>query len=263
MVNDPNQPLQGNLTDQQVSSSPIQPDGQSPLSSVSNKKRFILSGAILLVVLIGIFVAFAFGKLPFTAQESIPQLNKISNKQTPKVLEAKFAHFQYLSKPNFGKAVSSSFAQPNEYSVKGKLPSAEQVVSKSKIGFLPKLNLIPIVFAGGEIHLPVYRAGRHEVTKDDATNLATKFGLSGEPKKDGYNPPSYYGFIWDNNNAYFSVTGGSGSGGYEFYQKGPGLSGNAPSDEEAKNKAKGVVIEKITNKFTLEKSCKGIKFMIG
>lgn len=225
-------------TKQQVSPDPTQPDGQPPISPVTDKKKFILPGLVLLTILvIGIVAAFYFGKLPSKSENSSP-LTKITNNQSPKVLEAKFAHFQYLSKPNFGKAVSSSFAQPSEYSVKGKLPSAEQVVSKSKI------SLIPVAFAGGEIHLPVYRAGRHELTNDDATNLATKFGLSGEPKKDGFSPPSYYGFIWDDNNAYFSVTGGSGTGGYEYYPKGPGLSGNAPSDDEAKSKAKDFLMQK-------------------
>lgn len=236
MVNNPNQPLQDNLTDQQVSPSPIQSDGQSPLSSVSNKKKFIIPVVILLVILIGVFVAFS--KLLFTTKENIPQLNTVSNEQTPKVLEAKFAHFQYLAKPNFGKAISSSFAQPSEYSVKSKLPSAEQVASKSKI------SLIPIVFAGGETNLPVYRASRHEITQDDAMNLASKFGLSGEPKKDGFSPPAYYGFIWDTANEYFSVTGGSGSGGYEYYPKGPGFNGSAPSDEESKTKAKEFLMQK-------------------
>lgn len=236
MVNNLNQPLQDNLTDQQVNPSPIQSDGQFPLSSVSNKKKFIIPVAILLVILVGAFVAFS--KLPFATKENIPQLDTVLNKQTSRVLEAKFAHFQYLSKPNFGKAISSSFAQPNEYTIKSSLPSAEQVVSRSKI------SLIPIAFAGGEVHLSVYKADRHEVTKDDAMNLAAKFGMSGEPKKDGFNPPSYYGLIWDNSNAYFAVSGGSGTGGYEYYPKGPGLSGSAPSDDEAKSKAKDFLIQK-------------------
>ncbi|MBI2018073.1 hypothetical protein HYS96_00015 [Candidatus Daviesbacteria bacterium] len=223
---------------QQVIPDPTQPDGQSPVSSAENKKKFILSGLILLVILIiGAITAFYLGKSP-SKNESPSQLNKVTSNQSPKVLEAKFAHFQYLSKPNFGKAVPSSFVQPSEYSVKGSLPSAQQVVSKSKI------SLIPVAFAGGEVNLPVYRASRHEITKDDAIILASKFGMNGEPKKDGYEPPAYYGFIWDDNNGYFSVIGGSGTGGYEFYQKGPGLSGSAPSDDEAKGKAKEFLLSK-------------------
>lgn len=205
-----------------------------PLTPSSHRKTLLITGIIAFIVILGIGGYLLINKKNVTA----PEISKYTDKLPAKEVSAKFAHFQYLPKPNFKNAASSSFAQPSEYTVKGSLPSAQEVVNKSKI------SLIPVAFAGGEVNLPVYKASRHEVTKNDAMNLAAKFGMSGEPKKDGYDPPAYYGFIWDDNNGYFSVTGGSGTGGYEFYQKGPGLSGSAPSGEEAKGKAKEFLLSK-------------------
>lgn len=209
-----------------------------PTTPSSKKKAIIIAIVALCILIIGIVAVFYLIKFPFSRESLTSGSQREITKTVNQESSAKFAHFQYLPKPKFEKTVSSSFAQPSEYSVKGKLPSAEQVVSKSKISF------IPVAFAGGETHLPVYRASRHEVTQDDATNLASKFGISGGPKKDGFNPPAYYGFIWDTTREYFSVTGGSGSGGYEYYLKGPALGGNAPSDDEAKKAAKEFLMQK-------------------
>lgn len=181
-------------------------------------------------------VAFA---LFFLAVTLFTKNNKdTSKKEATNIETSKFAHFQYLPKPEFQGAAPSSLAAPNEYRVKGTLPSAEEVVNKSKI------SRLPIVYAASPVSLPVYRAKKHEFTASDAAKLAETFGISGDPKREGYEPPGYYGFLWEDEKNYFMVDGGSGTGGFEYYLKVPTPSAVVPTDEEAGQKAKEFLTHK-------------------
>jgi hypothetical protein len=227
-------------SNKQADLDPIKIKNQFPLSTIPSERKSFLPRAIL-IILILVLISIFVGKSFFIAKESAPKLSKISNKQTAKVSEGKFAHFQYLSKPTFGNSAPSSMAQPSEYSTKNPLPSAEEVAKKSRISVLLNKSIILIAYAGGKFMLPVYRENRHEVTKQDATSLAQRFGFSGEPKQNADT-----GFItWETNNEYFQISGrGSGTGGFEYFLKGSGLSGDAPSDNEAISMAKKYLVQK-------------------
>ncbi|HSW48113.1 MAG TPA: hypothetical protein VLG67_03435 [Candidatus Saccharimonadales bacterium] len=199
-------------------------------SSAKQKSRLYPVLGITLFAVLLIFVALFFTKIP----------KENSHQKVTRIESSKFAHFQYLPEPQFGNAAPSSLAEPGEYSIKGTLPSAEKLVNGAKT----KTSFIPIAYAAGPVKLPVYRANRHEMTQEDASKLAKLFEKSGEPKKDGTNSPGYYGFLWEDDKTYFQVTGGSGSGGFEFYLKDSGISGTAPSDEESSIKAKEFLTQK-------------------
>jgi hypothetical protein len=199
---------------------------------------FIYLLIILFFVIIGVFyvVLTRLNKTVITqttTQTSNSSSNSLSSFQglNTQVTTGKFVHYQYLSQPTFYKTASSNLAQTSEYSIKGNLPSAKELIAK------PSLNMIPWVYAQEQPILPVYLAKRHEMTSDDAKAVAVKFNITGEAKREGYDPPGYYAFIWDTPSEYFSVSGGSGSGGFEYFLKGTGLTGTASSDDETKASA--------------------------
>lgn len=223
---------------------PEEPLSEVPTTSFSSKiatyfhNKKIIFIAVTAVIVLTVALGYIYFNLLVSKEAEVSKSQQDIQKLAQKEIPNRFVHFKYLHKPTFAKTVPSSFAQAGEYSIKDRLPSAQELVKKSKISFLP------IAYAGGEIHLPVYKANRHEVTASDAKNLAQRFGFSEEPRKDGFAPPAYYGFIWETDNAYFQVSGGSGSGGFEYYLKGPGLSRKAPSDDEATAKAKEFLSQK-------------------
>lgn len=196
----------------------------TPQHNTSSLKFMLVPFIGIVVVLIAVWYLAAKNNGVFPWPLGIQNTNVPIKSSVPTT----FVHVQYLHEPTFQKSVATSFAKASEYSVKGRLPSAEELVQSSKLSFIQP------VYAGGQVMLPVYTVNRHEISKSDALQLAQQFGLSGEPKRDGFTPPGYYAFIWDSTQEHFEVTGGSGTGGFEYYRKTPESSGTVPSDDEVK-----------------------------
>jgi hypothetical protein len=200
-------------------------------SSAASIRRALVFAVLLLVIVSGLYLY-----LPILLNQNNGSKNIAQNTQN--IISTKFAHYSYLPTPTFSNTISSSIAAPSEYHLKNDLPTSSQVLEKSKI------TLIPTAYAESTASAYVYRANRHQLTEDDATELAAKFGFTTGGKKVGTTPPAYYGTTWDTDLGHFEVTGGSGTGGYEYFPKNGTTSGTLPSDTDVIKIAKDFLQQK-------------------
>lgn len=198
----------------------------------SFKKFTIIAIAVLCLAVVG------FGLLVFSSRDTISHIITTSVSSTDP--SKTFAHYHYLSEPQFDKTIPlTEVATASAYSFKKTFPTASEVANRSKVSYL-----IQKAYAESGTTLAVYKAARHEVTEKDAVELAKKFDFLESPKKSGFPPPGYYEFLWKKDAEVLQVFGGSGSGGFEYYKTGTSSAGKAPADEEAITKAKEFLHDK-------------------